>query len=82
MRKERAGEFVVAKIVIDRIMTEDGGDTVWVKAHDEAGEPLALVLALGMLRMTEDTLIRMEMGEIPEEYLDYEEDEDGEEKES
>lgn len=69
-------KFVIAKIVIERIVTGEGGDSIWVKAEDEAGEPLALVIALGMLRMTEDSLIRMDMGEVPEEYLGDEEEED------
>ena len=58
-------KFVVAKIVIKRIMT-DGDDTIWYSAIDESGEDLALVQTLGMLRLTEDTVIRDRMGEVPD----------------
>lgn len=76
-------EFVVAKIVIQRIMDDDGADTIWVEAEDESGEPLALVTALGMLRMTEDTLFRLDReDDTLEEYEDEDDEEDEAEEDS
>ena len=56
----------LATITITRDLTDDN-DTVWVEAADACGEDLPLVEALGMLRFAEDSLIRLRMGEVPDE---------------
>jgi hypothetical protein len=52
----------VGRIEIVRTLTEDGL-TDLAQAVDGEGEDLPLTEALGMLRLAEDTLIRVRMGE-------------------
>lgn len=54
-----------ARIEIVRTIGDDG-DNVWVQAADGEGSMLPLIESLGMLRLAEDTVIRMAMGEVPE----------------
>lgn len=61
-----AESLTVAQITIVRELGDDG-DIVAVSAVDGNGEQLPLIESLGMLRMAEDTVIRMAMGEVPEE---------------
>ena len=48
--------YELARITITRTF-EDGEDLVRVSTADECGEPLALVLSLGMLRLAEGLVI-------------------------
>lgn len=50
--------FLVARIVIDRILDDQLGDVVLVDATDGADEQLSLIESLGLLRMAEETVIR------------------------
>ena len=47
-------EYETARITITRVITEDGHDQTYV----ETSADIALVEALGLLRMAEDTLIQ------------------------
>lgn len=53
----------VARITITRVLGLDGTDGTHCEAVDPDGEPLKLVESLGLLRLAEDTVIRMAMGE-------------------
>jgi hypothetical protein len=57
--------LVVATIKIERLLGEQ--DIIYVEAVDTSGESLPLVELLGMLRIAEDTVIRLAMGEGPDE---------------
>jgi hypothetical protein len=57
--------LVVATIKIERLLGEQ--DIIYVEAVDTSGESLPLVESLGMLRIAEDTVIRLAMGEGPDE---------------
>ena len=58
-------DLTVATITIERRLVGDE-DVVYVEAVDTSGESLPLVESLGLLRMAEDTVIRLAMGEGPE----------------
>lgn len=51
-------DMETARIVITRVLTEDGDDRHFVAASD-----MSLVEALGMLRLAEDSLIQFPPGE-------------------
>lgn len=54
--------YLISTISIVRRL--DGNDVVdYVSAEDGEGHPLDLATALGMLRLAEDTLIRVRMGD-------------------
>ena len=53
--------LLVARIVIERRLHEDGRDIVWSEAHDGDDGRLALVETLGLLAMAQDTAIRTAM---------------------
>lgn len=55
---------LVATITIERSLGEDGQDELSVEAVDAGGEDLPLMESLGMLRLAEDTVIRLRMGEL------------------
>lgn len=55
--------MVVARIVIERVLDPDGQDVITFEASDGSGETLPLVTSLGLLRMSEDTAIRLAMDE-------------------
>lgn len=56
----------LARIEIVRELSDDGQDVVSVMAADGSGDQLPLIESLGMLRMAEDTVIRLAMGEAGE----------------
>ncbi|MCW2957189.1 MAG: hypothetical protein JWO69_2058 [Thermoleophilia bacterium] len=62
---------LLARIVIEMRMTDEEGDgmgqPVYFEATDGAGEALPLIQTLGLLRLCEDTAIRVRMSEDPEE---------------
>ncbi len=61
---EANGGLLVARIVIERRLYEDGQDLIWSEATDLTDEGgLPLLTTLGMLRMAEDTAIRDAMGD-------------------
>jgi hypothetical protein len=54
--------MLVARIVIERRLYEDGGDVIWSEATDMTDEGgLPLITTLGMLEMAKDTAIRDRM---------------------
>lgn len=55
------GGYILGRIEILRMFTDDGEDQIAVSSVDGAGDHLALVDALGMLRLAEDTVIRVAM---------------------
>lgn len=55
----------VGRIEIVRTLGDDG-DNVWVTAKDNQGDNLPLIESLGMIRLAEDTVIRVAMGESTE----------------
>lgn len=76
MPEQVGDELVVATITIRRLLVGDQ-DLVSTDAVDAADEPLALVEALGLLRLAEDTVIREAMGEdLDDEDTDDDDDED------
>lgn len=59
-----ADAMLLSRVEIVRYL--DGDDDVTVsQAVDGQGDVLPLVEALGLLRLTEDTVIRQRMGEVP-----------------
>ena len=55
--------MLVARILIERELTDEGHDIVTCSAQDNDGDDLPLIQSLGMLRMAEDTVIRAAMGD-------------------
>jgi hypothetical protein len=53
----------VSRVLVERRMDDDGTLVDWFEAQDAEGDPLPLVETLGMLRLAEDTAIRLAMGE-------------------
>lgn len=58
--EEDAG-LLVGRVVVERYASPDGDLIDYVQAVDGQDEDLPLVEALGMMRLAEDTLIRMRM---------------------
>lgn len=66
--------LVIARIDITRYLTQaDPSDVTVCRAMDGDGNQLPLVEALGMLRVTEDSVIRSRLGQ----FLDDDDDDDG-----
>jgi hypothetical protein len=73
---EELAPVEIARIEITRTLDSDGSDSVWVSSTDENGETLPLVIALGMLRLAEDTVMRICAGEFDDEDPDPSEESD------
>lgn len=58
--------LLVARIVIERRLLDDGTDAVYSEATNGGEDRLDLLTTLGLLRMTEDTAIRESMGDTPD----------------
>jgi hypothetical protein len=61
--------MVTARIEIVRYITPDA-DVLLYQATDQRGDHLPLVEALGVLRLTEDTVIKDRMGDDDDEACD------------
>jgi hypothetical protein len=49
--------MLVARIVIERHLTDDGQDIVQYQAETPGGEPLPVIETLGMLSLAEDSVL-------------------------
>ena len=58
--------MVVSRIIIDRVVNEEGDDLVTVLAFDRQGELPPLVEMLGMIDLGRDTVYRISAGEFDE----------------
>jgi hypothetical protein len=66
-------DLLLTRITIERRLMADGSDQVLANFEDRDGDMPPLVEVLGMLAITNDTALRVAMGEAPDD--DSEDDE-------